>query len=202
MTVKRFDDWLSMMTRGSTVKALMRCLRPVGAGDRLLEPEFAAQRLANDVGDALGPAALVLLGLELALDQNRVERHAVGGGEDLGARDVGAGRRTGAGDERQQARMIRRIDGEFGDGGEGIGFNRGDDRSWARPWRSAHAWLQLLLGGHAQPVGIVVARRIGLLLLVAPVRHAGEEGGLRLGHTRPLRDSAVCPPDSTGSASA
>ena len=84
------------------------------------------------VGHALGPAALVLLGLEFALDQNRVERHAVGGGEDLGAGDVGAGRRTGAGDERQQARMIRRIDREFGDGGEGIGFNRGDDASWAR----------------------------------------------------------------------
>ena len=63
--------------------------------------------------------------LNSRLDQERVERMAVARRGDLRAGDIGAGRGAGAGEERQQARMVRRKDGELGDRGEGVGRDVG-----------------------------------------------------------------------------
>ena len=77
---------------------------------------------------ALGAAQLVLVALEGAGDEDRVERAAVDGGEDLRVDDVGAGRRAGAGDDREQARMVRREHGELGHAAEGVGRDLGRER--------------------------------------------------------------------------
>ncbi len=50
-------------------------------------------------------ASLLVLGMvELALEMDGVERHAVAGGRDLGIDDIGAGAGAGAGDHGEQAR--------------------------------------------------------------------------------------------------
>ena len=67
---------------------------------------LARQHVLDQPADALGAPPLVLVAVELAADQDGVERAAVGGGEDLRVDDVAAGRRAGAGDDRQQARMV------------------------------------------------------------------------------------------------
>ena len=69
----------------------------------------------------LGAPALVLLAVELALQQEGVEGKAVARRGDVRADDVGAGRRAGAGKQRQQARMIGREHRQLGDRGEGVG---------------------------------------------------------------------------------
>ena len=50
------------------------------------------------------------------------------GGEDLRVDDVAAGRRAGAGDDGEQARMVGRQHGELGDAAEGVGLDLGRDR--------------------------------------------------------------------------
>ena len=40
-------------------------------------------------------------------EEDRIERHPVGGGEDLGIDDIAPRRRTGTGDDGEQARMVR-----------------------------------------------------------------------------------------------
>ena len=92
-------------------------LRP--AGDHLGQADGAGQRLLDQVADAAGPALLVGLVVELAVDGDRIERLAVGGGEDLRVDDVGAGGGAGAGDDRQQARMVGGEHGDLGDAGVG-----------------------------------------------------------------------------------
>ena len=74
----------------------------------------------------------IILRGKLPLDEDCVKRHAVSGREYLRPHDVGARRGAGAGYERQQARMIRRIDCQLGDGGERIGMNFRHDVSGRR----------------------------------------------------------------------
>ena len=53
--------------------------------------------------------------------QERVEREAVARRRDVRARDVGAGGGAGAGEQRQQPRMVGREQRQLGDGREGVG---------------------------------------------------------------------------------
>ena len=71
------------------------------------QSDLAAQGLLNVGGDALASPQLVLVALESARNENRVERKAVGRGEDLGVDDVAARRRAGAGDAGEKPRMVR-----------------------------------------------------------------------------------------------
>jgi hypothetical protein len=125
MTVRRLEDSLSMMTRGSTVNGCSRRLGLGLLGNHLADADVAFHRLADEFHDALGAAALVGFGLELALDQQGVERHAVGGGEDLGAGDIGARRGTRTGEQRQQPGMVGGEHRQLGDGGELVGLDGG-----------------------------------------------------------------------------
>ena len=115
MTVNRLDSVLLMSARGSMREGLGAALRLGALGDHLRQPALARQHVLDQLADALGAAPLVLVAVELAADQDRVERLAVGGGEDLRVDDVAAGRGAGAGDHRQQARMVGRQHGDLGD---------------------------------------------------------------------------------------
>ena len=66
------------------------------------------QRALHAFRDADGAAQLVLVLGEFAADEDRVEGEAVRRREDLGIDDVGAGGGAGAGDDRQEPRMIGR----------------------------------------------------------------------------------------------
>ncbi len=107
-------------------------------------------------------------------DEDGVERQAVGGGEDLRVDDVGARRRAGAGDDRQQAGMVLRRHGEFGDAAEAVGRDLGG-RASACSFSAAcrkSACLMLARQVHLQPVGRIVAGDIGVDLGVRPGRQA------------------------------
>ena len=67
--------------------------------------------------------------VELALEMDGVERHAVAGGRDLGIDDIGAGAGAGAGDHGEQARMVGREEGNLGHAAEGVGGDMRDDRT-------------------------------------------------------------------------
>ena len=71
--------------------------------EECVEADLVTQALGDDVADAGGAALLVLVVLEGALQQEGVEREVVARGRDVRADDVGAGRRTGAGEEGEQA---------------------------------------------------------------------------------------------------
>ena len=92
------------------------------------QPQLAAQRALDRIGDAHRAARLVLVVLELARHRDGVEREPVGRGEDLRVDDVGAGRRAGAGDDRQQPRMVGREHGQLGDAARGVEADAGRDR--------------------------------------------------------------------------
>ena len=66
------------------------------------------------LGDALAAPLLVDVVVEGAADDDRVERAAVGGGEDLRIDDVGVACRAGAGDDGEEPRMVRREHGQLG----------------------------------------------------------------------------------------
>ena len=87
--------------------------------------------------DARGTAQLVLVAVEGARDEDGVERQTVGGGEDLGIDDIGASRGAGAGDDGQQARMVRRGDGQLGDAAETVGGDLGREGVLLRLGRRA-----------------------------------------------------------------
>ena len=129
MTVNCSSSALSTMMLVSSVKALSRALllalaaRPC-SGRRMR----AGERLLDQVADLAGAALLVGVVVELAADRDRVERLAVGGREDLRVDDIGAGDGAGAGDERQEPRMVGREDGDLGDRLEGPGPDRGGER--------------------------------------------------------------------------
>ena len=104
ITVNWLDSALSISTSGATVKALMRPAPVAPLGHQRVEPDLALQQLLDGLGDAPRAAQLVLVVVELAREQEGVEREAVARGGDVRARDVGAGGRAGAGEQRQQAR--------------------------------------------------------------------------------------------------
>ena len=132
MTVKRFDHELSTMMLVSSEKRLEPRLALALGGDHLGQPHGAGKRLLDEVADAPGAALLVGLVVELAGDEDRVERLAVGGGVDLRVDDVGAGNGAGAGDHRQEPRMIRGEHRDLGDRLEGAAGDAGGERAACR----------------------------------------------------------------------
>ena len=129
MTVNWFDQELSTRIAGLQRERLQaRACGCALRGDDLGQAHRARQRLLDQVADLAGAALLVGLVVELAADRDRIERLAVGGGEDLRVDDVAAGGGAGAGDDRQQPRMVGGDDGDLGDALEGVG---GDAR-----WRA------------------------------------------------------------------
>ena len=78
---------------------------------------------------------LVLAMVELALELDGVERHAVARGRDLRIDDVGAGAGAGAGHHGEQARVVGREQGDLGDAAEGVGGDMGDERLALAPRR-------------------------------------------------------------------
>ena len=134
------DSVLSITTCGSTVNA-----ESLGLGLRLVNNHFGEARVALEQaldghGDLLGAALLVLGVVELALEVNGVERHAVARGRDLGIDDIGAGAGAGAGDHGQQPRVVRREQRDLGDAAEGVGGDMGDDRLALARRRRGAAW--------------------------------------------------------------
>ena len=95
--------------------------------------------------------------VEFASQQEGVEREAVARGRDLGADDVGAVCRAGAGKQREQPRVVGREDREFGDGGKRVRHGIGDEFAVFMLRATDKASVARLLGGlRAQPiVGIV-----------------------------------------------
>ena len=165
-------------------------LRPVGPRHRFFQPKFAAQGLAHQLGNSFGPPPLVLLRRELALDQNGVERHAIGGCEDLSPGNIGARGGTGPGNEGQEARMIGRINSDLGDGGESVRLNLRNHAFRCR--RSDECgMLQLFRGIGSKPIGIVMAVDIGFLRSLAPARQPRRECRLRIGDALLARDSRM-----------
>ena len=124
---------------------------------------------------------LVGLVVELAVDEDGIERPAVGGGEDLGVDDVGAGGGAGAGDDRQQPRMVGGEDGDLGDALEGMGGGGGGERAPGLVGVADERGVGELVGQiDAQPVGRIVALEVGGALALRPV---GERlGEFVLGH--------------------
>ena len=96
ITVSASDSVLSITTCGSTVKAEAAPSASAG-GDHVGQAHLALQQLLDGRGDASGAALFVLAMVELALELDGVERHAVARGRDLRIDDVGAGRGAGAG---------------------------------------------------------------------------------------------------------
>ena len=115
MTVNWFDQALSTRTLVSSVKAFSRGFRCAFCATMLRQAKRAGERLLDEVADPPRPPLLVGVVVEFAADRDRVERLAVGGREDLRVDDVGAGDGAGPGDDRQQARMVGREHGDFGD---------------------------------------------------------------------------------------
>ena len=126
---------------------------------------LALQQLLDGLDDAVGADLLVLVGGEGAAQPEGVERLAVAGRKDLRADDRGFAHGAGAGDQRQQPRMVGRIERDFSDALEGLDADRAGEGLVRVIGGADHLGvleLQLELG--AQPVVIVVARHVGLEL--------------------------------------
>ena len=121
-------------------------LRLVGTRHCFFQPKFSAQRLAHQFCDAFCPPPLILFLGEFALNEDGIERHAIGRCEDLGARNVRASRRAGSRDEGQETRMIGSVDGELGYGRERIGLEAGHN-ALGRGAIYQRGVFQLLLSG-------------------------------------------------------
>src|SRR6185436_10488032 len=99
MTVSASDSVLSITTCGSTVKADSR------AFGFFLVATTSAKRTSPFNSLSMVVALFVVAMLELALELDGVERHAIARGRDLRIDDVGAGPGAGAGHHGQQARV-------------------------------------------------------------------------------------------------
>ena len=140
--------------------------------------EFALERLADELAHPLRPALLVGVLGKLPVDHQRVERHAVDGGVDLRRGDVGAGRRAGPGQHREQPRMVGREHRDLGDRREGIGADGGADLLAPRlGFLDQPRMFELALVRHRDPVIVVVARHVGLEpFIVLDLARTGEFG--------------------------
>ena len=128
---------------------------------------------------------------------------AVGGREDLRVDDVAARGRAGAGDDGEQARVVGRQDGELGHAPERVGLDLGGDGAAGMLRLAARSGACFSSPGRLdlQPVGRVVARRVGLELRVATSRAAPRAALLRQADPLRARRSAEWPPPSTTSVS-
>ncbi len=196
MAVNWFDQVLSMRMLVSSEKAPRRARRCDLRADDLGHPDGARQRLLDQVADAAGAAQFVGLVVELAVDEDGIERAAVGGGEDLGVDDVAAGGGAGAGDDRQQPGMVGGEDGDLGDALEGMGGGGGGERAPGLVGIADERGVGELVGQiDAQPVGRIVALEVGGALARRPVGERLGEFGLGRGNALVAADLAVAAGD-------
>src|SRR5690606_3428094 len=123
---------------------------------------LALEQLPDRVDDAGGADLLVLVGGEGAPQAEGVDGAAVAAGEDLRADDRGVLHGAGPGDEREQARMVGRVEADLGDALEGphpYGAGKGLGGEVGGADHAGVLDLQFRLG--AQPVMVVMARHIG-----------------------------------------
>src|SRR5271155_2602365 len=74
-------------------------------GDDFADFDLAAQRLFDRAGHAPAASQLVLVTVEGARNEDRVERETVGRRENMGVDDIAARPRAGAGDDREEPGM-------------------------------------------------------------------------------------------------
>ena len=147
------------------------------------EAHLAFQQPLDGHGDLPGAPLFVLGLIELALELNGVERHAVARGRDLRIDDIGAGAGASASHHGKQPRVVRRKQRDLGDAAEGVGGDMGDQR------------LALGFGGADQlgvlgddveigpePIGGIVAVDEALELRLRPVGEALAQGILGARH--------------------
>ena len=123
------------------------------------------------------------------LDPERIQRHAVAHGENLGIDDIGARERHGAGDPREQAPIVDGVDHHLGDGAEPVDTEIDDKRRVVIP--GAGDQLGVAVQGIAiegEPVRGRGPGRELIEFLVAPIFEAGAE--IILGGFGPLGPAA------------
>ena len=81
---------------------------------------MTVEQALDGTGNAVGAPQLVLVLLNLAIEQERIERVAVTRRRNVGARDIGAGRCARPGKKRQKSRVVWRKNRQLRDGGERI----------------------------------------------------------------------------------
>ena len=144
---------------------------------------LALEELLDGLADAAGTALLVLVVLELALQEERVEGGAIPRRGDVGADDVGTGRGAGAGEHRQEAGVVGREHRQLGHGGEGIGLVAGCERAAVGAGKRGELQVvELALGVGAQPVVVEMARDEMLDRRRLDADGGLRESGLRLDH--------------------
>ena len=191
ITVNWLDSALSTSTSGATVKAPSRPRLLAPLRHQRAEPDLALEQLLDGLGDAPRAAQLVLVLLELARQQERVEREAVARGRDVRARDVGAGGRAGAGKQRQQARMVGREQRQLGDGRERVGCEvAGELLAGASARADQLGVLHRLARVGPEPVVGIVPVDEAFHLLRRPIGDGGAEGRLGRGDAIAARRAA------------
>ena len=161
MTVNFSDSVFDTETSAGSVNGLQapvvaRCPCPRSMGICLL----ALQQLLDVVDDAAWRGPSRPRRREGAAQAEGVDGAAVRGRKDLRADDRGLGHGAGAGDQRQQPRMVGRIERNLGDALEGLDADRAGERHVRRVGGADHPRvLDLQLGLGAQPVVVVVACR-------------------------------------------
>ena len=152
------------------------------AGNHFRDMRLARQHVLDHPADRGASPEFVLVVGQFAVDQDRVECPSVRGGEDLRVGDVGAGCGTGAGDDRQQTRMVGRQQRDFGDGVERMGAHHGGQLLFRLVGIANELGVpHLLLERHGQQIGFIMQLHIGLAVLLAPV---GESMTERLASVR------------------
>ena len=88
-------------------EGLRALARLAPAIDEIGDLHLALERALDRAGNLLGTAQFILVPIKRPRQEDRIERHTIHRGEDLGIDDVAAGGGTGAGDDGEQARMVR-----------------------------------------------------------------------------------------------
>ena len=159
MTVNFSESVFETWTSAGSVKGFSRRLWRLSLPRSMQDLALALQQLLDRIDDAGGADLFVLVGGEGAAQAEGVEGAAVAGRKDLRADDRGFAHGAGAGDQRQQPRMVGRIERDLGDALEGLDADRAGERLVRRVGGADHAgMLDLQLGLGAQPVVVVVAR--------------------------------------------
>ncbi len=152
------------------LESLGGLLRLGTLGQNVGQMRLAGQDVLNDLADAFGTAALVVVGIEFTADENGIERPPVAGGENLRVDDVGPCRRAGARYDRQEAGMVGRQHRDFGHGLEGVWLRHGGQRPLvAVGFADEMGVPDLILEADGQEIVGVVEGQIGIALVLGPV---------------------------------
>ena len=190
-----------MLTSGSSAKALSRAFAAPRARDDFGQPDLAAQRLLDGVGDAARRGAPRPRPFEFARHRDGVEREPVGRGVDLRVDDVGARHRAGAGDDRQQPRMVGREHRQLGHAARRVEADRGRERlALLRLSRRKRACATLCGEIDLQPIGRIMPRDIASRSAAGQSFISARNSACAIA-TRRSRSTSEKPPVSTGSVS-